>query len=84
MSVARGAALQASLISSYEQQEIEESLQPIVTVAPHTSKPIGVKIQGTGSDFATIVDANTPLPFRTSRIFETGESETILVAVHGG
>jgi molecular chaperone DnaK (HSP70) len=82
--VARGAALQASLISIYEQQEIDESLQAVVTVAPHTSKPIGVKVEGTGSDFVTIVDANTPLPFRTSRVFETGEAENVLIAVHEG
>ncbi|KAF5092940.1 hypothetical protein D0Z03_002630 [Geotrichum reessii] len=82
--VARGAALQASLISIYEQQEIEESLQPIVTNAPHTSKPIGVKVEGTGSDFVTIVDANTPLPFRTSIVLETAEAESVLIAVHEG
>lgn len=82
--IARGAALQASLISIYEQEEIEESLQAVATVAPHLSKPIGVKVQG-GSEFVTIVEANTPLPFRTTLTLSTPiDAENVLIAVYEG
>lgn len=81
----RGAALQASLISIYDQKEIDESLQSVVTVAPHTVKPIGVLIEGQDKQLISIVDSNTPLPYRTSRILEspTG-AENVLVALYEG
>lgn len=82
--ISRGAALQASLISIFEQEEIEESLQAVVTVAPHLTKSIGVKVEG-GSEFVTIVEANTPLPFRTTATFNVpAGAENVLVAVHEG
>ena len=41
--VALGAALQASLVESFDESEIKESLQPIVVNTQHLSKPIGIK-----------------------------------------
>lgn len=82
--IARGAALQASLISIYEQEEIEESLQAVATVAPHLSKSIGVKVEG-GSEFVTIVEANTPLPFRTSvTLAIPASAKNVLVGIYEG
>lgn len=82
--IARGAALQASLISIYEQEEIEESQQAVATVAPHLTKSIGVKVEG-GSEFVTIVEANTPLPFRTNATFPTAlDAEAVLIGVYEG
>lgn len=66
--VARGAAIQASLISGFDDEEIAESLQPVVTVAPHTTKPIGV-VNADGS-FTTVIDAFTPVPIRKTKVFE--------------
>lgn len=87
----RGAALQASLISMYEQKEINESLHSVVTVAPHTVKPIGVLVSGLETKdgkkeettFVPLVEINTPLPFRTSHVFKAG-SESALISVYEG
>ncbi|KAK9455141.1 heat shock protein 70 family [Dipodascopsis uninucleata] len=66
--VARGTAIQASLIESYEQSDIEESLKPAVVNALHLSKPIGV-VLADGS-FKTILDNFTAVPFRRSVTFD--------------
>lgn len=82
--VARGAALQASLISIFDPEEIQESLQPVATVAPHTVKPIGVKVDG-DLQFVTMVEPNTALPFRTSLVFETAAgTESVLIGIYEG
>lgn len=85
----RGAALQASLISIYDQKEIDESLQPVVTVAPHTVKPIGVLVKGLKTKdgkkeettFVPLIESNTPLPFRTSHVFKA-DSESVLISLY--
>lgn len=56
-----GAAVQASLIADYEEEEVIEGTQAIITSAPHLAAPIGVK---SGSDFITVLDIHTPLPSR--------------------
>ncbi|CCG82562.1 Heat shock protein 70 homolog C57A7.12 [Taphrina deformans PYCC 5710] len=58
-----GAAVQASLIADYEEDEVIEGTQAIITSAPHLATPIGVK---SGSDFITVLDVYTPLPSRRS------------------
>ncbi|GMF59287.1 unnamed protein product [[Candida] boidinii] len=40
--ISRGAALQASMVESFDAEEIQESLQPVVVNTQHISKPIGV------------------------------------------
>lgn len=83
----RGAALQASLISMYSQEEIKESLQPIVTTVPHTVKPIGVIVQAlvtkhdeNDTAFVPIIEPNTSLPFRKSHIFKA-HSKSVLISL---
>lgn len=39
---ARGAAIQASLVSQYEQEDIDQSTHPKVTVVPHLAHTIGL------------------------------------------
>lgn len=79
--LSRGAAFQASLLNGFEPEEIEESTQAVVTNAPHLSKSIGVKLAN--GEFVSIVEANTPLPFRTSKVFEV-EGSNVLVGVYEG
>lgn len=79
--VARGCAFQASLISGYDDEEIKESLQGVVTNSPHTVKPIGVKVNNEA--FTTIVDIDTALPIRKSKTFVAG-SENVLISIHEG
>lgn len=91
--VVRGAALQASLISIYEQNEIDESLKPVVTNAPHTTKPIAISVLNTEAKdendsktkLISVVDFNTPVPFKTTKVFEAPkDSENVYVAVYEG
>ncbi|KAI7849304.1 heat shock protein 70 family [Circinella umbellata] len=82
--IARGCALQGSLLSGYEKEDIEASQEPVITVAPHTQKAIGV-INANG-DFVTIIARDTPLPAR--RTFEfanatAGQTHAYL-ALHEG
>lgn len=79
--VSRGAAIQASLIASYDEEEIHESLQGIVTNSPHLVKPIGVKING--EQLATILDIDTAIPIRKSKTF-VADSENVLVGIYEG
>jgi molecular chaperone DnaK (HSP70) len=59
---ARGAAIQASLISEFEAVDIEASTEAVVTVTPHLSHAIGL---ATGEDsFALIIEPETPVPIR--------------------
>lgn len=56
-----GAAVQASLIADYEEEEVIEGTQAIITSAPHLAAPIGIK---QGEQFTTVLDIYTPLPSR--------------------
>lgn len=64
--VARGCAIQGSLVAGFEKEDIESAIHPVVTLAPNTSKAIGV-LNAKG-DFVTVIPRDTPLP--TRRVFE--------------
>ena len=69
---ARGAAIQASLISEFEAVDIEASTEAVVTVTPHLSSALGL---ATSEDnFAVIIEPETPVPIR----------RTVQVPVKGG
>ncbi|KAL1986390.1 hypothetical protein VTN96DRAFT_6469 [Rasamsonia emersonii] len=66
---ARGAAYQASLIQEFDREDIEQSIDPIVTVTPHISNTIGVQLVSTEESaedavFRPLVNAETALPAR--------------------
>lgn len=78
---ARGAAIQASLISEFEQADIESSIEPVVTVAPHTPSAIGL---ATDAGFAVIVPAETPVPARrTAQIAVPAGGDVLLRLAEG-
>ena len=56
-----GAAVQASLVADYDQDDIKENSHAVVTSVPHLAAPLGVK---DGSDFITVLDIHTALPSR--------------------
>ena len=69
---ARGAAIQASLISEFDTEDIEQSTHPMVTVTPHISKAIGVLCisdQEEKGIFKTLVEAETAVPARRTAHF---------------
>ncbi|KAJ5499673.1 Heat shock protein 70 family [Penicillium expansum] len=60
---ARGAAFQASLVQEFEHEDIEQSIHPMVTVAPHLTKAIGVEFTSeTDTTFQPLLSAETALP----------------------
>ncbi|KAK9463635.1 heat shock protein 70 family [Lipomyces oligophaga] len=65
--IARGAGVQASLIAGFEQSDIDESLQPVVTTVPHLDKTVGV-VLADGS-FSAMLMSHTALPIRKSKVF---------------
>ncbi|QIW98580.1 hypothetical protein AMS68_004098 [Peltaster fructicola] len=78
---ARGAAIQASLIREFEQADIEASTEAVVTVTPHTSKPIGL---ATKDGFVVIVPADTPVPARrTAQILVAAGGDVFLQLTEG-
>lgn len=86
---ARGAAIQASLIQEFEAEDIEQSTHPMVTVAPHLSKAIGVLCispdeNGAGV-FRPLIEAETPVPVRrTATIAVPREGGDVLVKLCEG
>jgi molecular chaperone DnaK (HSP70) len=67
---ARGAAIQASLIQEFDKEDIEQSIHPMVTVTPHLSNAIGVRLLSpsvlgeSSPDFQPLIDVETALPAR--------------------
>ncbi|KAM5346862.1 hypothetical protein ACJ41O_009867 [Fusarium nematophilum] len=85
--LARGAALQASLIQEYEATDIEQSTHPAVTTVKHISNAIGVIAVGTdGEDvFTPIMPAETAAPARrTVHIPAPKEGGDVLIKVVEG
>lgn len=79
--IARGAAVQASLIAGFEQSDIDESLQPVVTNAPHLAKAVGVVVAD--SKFFPLLESYTAVPVRRSAIFDVpAEGGDVLVGIY--
>lgn len=61
----RGAAIQASLISEFDKEDIEQSIHPMVTATPHLRSAIGVEFSsGDKTEFAPLLHTETALPAR--------------------
>ncbi|KAK4543429.1 hypothetical protein LTR36_005572 [Oleoguttula mirabilis] len=82
---ARGAAIQASLISGFEQSDISENTEAVVTVTPHLQNAIGLVTGKAGSEhFSVIVDAETPVPVRrTAQIAVKDGGDVLLTLAEG-
>lgn len=82
---ARGAAIQASLIQEFEQQDIEDSTEAVVTVTPHLGYAIGLVTGGPAAEqFAVIVEPETPVPVRrTAHIAVKAGGDVLLRLAEG-
>ncbi|CAI2175561.1 693_t:CDS:2 [Funneliformis geosporum] len=65
--VAYGCAFQGSLISTFADQLINDSLDTSITLIPHLLKSIG--ILNAKKEFITLIPENTPLPVRRNFTF---------------
>lgn len=80
---ARGAALQAYMIESYDTEDIDQSTHAAVTVTPHLAQTIGIVLDD--GAFQAIIPSETPLPVRrTVNLTTSSESETALIRVAEG
>ncbi|RBR14806.1 uncharacterized protein FIESC28_07550 [Fusarium coffeatum] len=85
--LARGAALQASLIQEYEASDIEQSTHPAVTTVKHISNAIGVITVGADGEevFTPIVAPETAAPARrTVHIPAPKEGGDVLIKIAEG
>ncbi|KAI9655846.1 MAG: Hsp70 protein that interacts with Zuo1p [Bathelium mastoideum] len=85
---ARGAAIQASLISAFEPEDVAQSTHPMVTVTPHVSRALGVLCISEDSDrgvFAPLVAAETAVPARrTAHVAVPREGGNVIVKLCEG
>lgn len=82
--IARGCALQASLLDGYDKETIKSSQEAIITLAPHTTKAIGVV--NANNEFIPIVPRGAALPVRRTFEFsnaQAGQTHAYL-ALHEG
>lgn len=78
----KGAALQAALIESFDEEEIAESLQPIVVNTQHLSAPIGIK-DASGA-FQSILVAETAYPIKKSLEVTNGDASSVVIELYEG
>ena len=82
---ARGAAVQASLISEFEAADIESSTEAVVTVTPHISNAIGLVTGAEGKEgFAVIVEPETPVPVRRTAQIPVKSGGDVLLRIAEG
>lgn len=77
----RGAAIQASLIAGFDDEEIAESLQPIVVNTEHLQSSIGIK--DTDGKFLTILPKETAYPIKKSISFTSTSDNVEIEFVEG-
>jgi molecular chaperone DnaK (HSP70) len=80
--IARGAAIQSSLISSYDPPTISEAIHPVVTIVPHLLRPLGLKLQTSHLD--VILEGDTALPCRGKREYLSQEGGDVVLRVYEG
>ncbi|PPJ50568.1 hypothetical protein CBER1_06294 [Cercospora berteroae] len=79
---ARGAAIQASLISEFEPADVKENTETVVTVTPHLQNAIGIV---SGDDqFSVIVPADTPAPARRTALIPVPQGGDVLIKLAEG
>lgn len=78
----RGAALQAALVETFDDEEIHDSLQPIVVNTQHLTKPIGIK--DAEGKFVPILVAETAYPIKKSLEVTNGESSDVVIELYEG
>lgn len=78
----RGAALQASLIESFDESEVKESLQPIVVNTQHLQAPIGIK--DAEGNFQALLVAETAYPIKRSIAVSNGDSSDVVIELYEG
>lgn len=78
----KGAALQAALVEGFDDQEIADSLQPVVVNTQHLAAPIGIK--DAEGNFHSILVRETAYPIKKSLEVTNGEASEVVVELYEG
>lgn len=78
----KGAALQAALVEGFDEDEIKESLQPVVVNTQHLSAPIGIK--DAAGNFHPILVQETAYPIKKSFEVTNGDSADVVIELYEG
>lgn len=78
----KGAALQAALVEGFDDEEIAESLQPVVVNTQHLSAPVGIK--DAEGNFHAILVQETAYPIRKSVEVTNGDSADVQIELYEG
>lgn len=82
---ARGAAIQASLISEFEKEQIEASTEAVVTVTPHLTNAIGLISGAEGKEeFTVVIEPETPVPVRRTAQIAVKAGGDVLIRLAEG
>lgn len=83
---ARGAAIQASLVSEFEKTDVEENTEAVVTVTPHLHHAIGLVTAGKDGkeSFAVIVEPETAVPVRRTAQIPVSSGGDVLLRLAEG
>ncbi|CCH60151.1 hypothetical protein TBLA_0C03490 [Henningerozyma blattae CBS 6284] len=76
-----GAALQARLISAYDDDELAEALQPVVVNTQHTSKPIG--FADSEGNFHPVLLAESSFPVQKKVTLKSAQGNLLLSIYEG-
>lgn len=77
---ARGAAIQASMVQEFDQEDIEQSTHEMVTVTPHTQNAIGVQVTGQPeTSFTIVIPSATAVPVRKTKTISAPEGDVLLL-----
>jgi molecular chaperone DnaK (HSP70) len=79
--VARGAAIQASLISSFDAETIAEAIHPVVTVVGHLLHPVGVKTHDGKLD--VVLEGESAVPCRGKRVYLASGGDVVIEVFEG-
>lgn len=80
--IARGAAIQASLISSYDTQTIDEAIHPVVTLVGHLLHPLGVRLANGHLD--VVLEGDTAVPCRGRRVYRSVTGGDVILEISEG
>lgn len=79
--VARGASIQASLLENFDDEEIAESLAPVIVNTQHLVKAIG--LVGADGEFITVLKQESTYPIRRTLTLNCPKGDVLLTVVEG-
>lgn len=74
--ISKGSAIQASLIASFDEEEVKEALLPVITNTLHLPKALGI-LDGEGK-FVQVLKSETSIPIKKSIKVQAQKGEALI------